>query len=74
MAWRKLYSEFSTKDLSIGSDQRRTEFGSGKFHELSPKKSLSFSLGNCNTEKAIYEKVLGLRMECRKGLRKILLS
>lgn len=43
--------------------------GSGKFHELSPKKSLNFSLGNCNVEKAIHKKDLGLRIECRKGLR-----
>lgn len=36
--------------------------GLGKFHVLSPKKSLSFSLVNHNAEKTSYKKDLSIRM------------
>lgn len=54
---RKLYSEFSKMDVSIGN-LIRGEVSCVWGNSMSPKESLSFSLGSCNTGKTVDKKTL----------------
>lgn len=49
---RKLYSEFGKKEVSIGN-MIRGELSCVWGNSMSPKESLSFSLGSCNTGKTV---------------------